>query len=67
MRGTGSTRFERPGDHLDRAGGDIAMIEIAELAAARIRRLRVLGGLINEYEGAVRPPSASREVSAGKA
>jgi hypothetical protein len=27
------------------------MTGIAELAAARIRRRRVLGGLINEYEG----------------
>lgn len=47
----GSTRFEWPGDHLDRGGGDITMTGIAELAAARIRRRRVLGGLINEYEG----------------
>jgi putative transposase len=31
---------------------DITMAEIADLTAARIRRRRVLGGLINEYEWA---------------
>jgi putative transposase len=31
---------------------DITMTEIADLAAARIRRRRVLGALINEYERA---------------
>jgi hypothetical protein len=31
---------------------DVTMAEIADLAAARIRRRRVLGGLINEYEQA---------------
>jgi transposase InsO family protein len=32
--------------------GDITMTEVADLATARIRRRRVLGGLINEYERA---------------
>ena len=31
---------------------DIPMAEIADLTAARIRRRRVMGGLINEYERA---------------
>jgi hypothetical protein len=32
--------------------GDITMTPIADLATARIRRRKVLGGLIHEYERA---------------
>jgi|SRR5450755_2623787 putative transposase len=32
--------------------GDITMTGIAELVAARIRRRRVMGGLVNEYQRA---------------
>jgi hypothetical protein len=42
---------------------DIVIAGITDLTTAEIRRRRVLGWLINEYEGR-RPPSASREVSA---
>jgi hypothetical protein len=37
----------------------IAMAEIADLTTAKIRRRRVLGGLINEYEWVAWPPPST--------
>jgi len=42
---------------------DITMTDVADLATARIRLRRILGGLINEYERAAWLPPANRDVA----